>query len=166
MDRTKAKISQSLLTSSPTKEKLMALKLKFNSKEEVPAGLTEHYVERDGAFVLDVEGVVDRARMEEVRAHNANLMREREGLTARLSAVQIDQGMTAAATKRGLRSTAIQDITARARGVFKLVEGAPVALEADGKTVRMGKDGAAPLSLEEWVDQQVTQAREWKLRGW
>ena len=84
MDRTKAKISQSLLTSSPTKEKLMALKLKFNSKEEVPAGLTEHYVERDGAFVLDVEGVVDRARMEEVRAHNANLMREREGLTARL----------------------------------------------------------------------------------
>jgi hypothetical protein len=71
----------------------MALKFKLNSKEEVPAGLAEHYVERDGAFVLDVEGVVDRARMEEVRAHNANLIREREGLTARLSAVQMDQGV-------------------------------------------------------------------------
>jgi hypothetical protein len=74
--------------------------------------LTEHYAERDGAFVLDVEGVVDRARMEEVRAHNANLMREREGLTARLSAVQIDQGVTAAATKRGLRSVAHHETSA------------------------------------------------------
>jgi hypothetical protein len=33
-----------------------------------------------------------------------------------------------------------------------------VALEAGGKSVRMGKDGAAPLSLEEWVDQQVSEA--------
>ena len=109
---------------------------------------------------------MDRARMEEVRAHNANLMREREGLTARLSAVQIDQGVTAAATKRGLRSTAIQDITGRARAVFKLVDGALWLWRRMGRLCGLGKDGAAPLSLEEWVDQQVTQAREWKLRGW
>ena len=36
------------------RSKIMALKFKFNSKEEVPAALAEHYVERDGAFVLDV----------------------------------------------------------------------------------------------------------------
>jgi hypothetical protein len=42
----------------------MGLKFKFNSKEEVPAGLTEHYVERDGAFVLDVEGEIRIANSE------------------------------------------------------------------------------------------------------
>ena len=50
------------------------------------------------------------------------------------------------------------DITARARGVFRLVEGVPTAFEADGKTVRAGKDGVTPMTLEEWVDAQVSEA--------
>jgi len=83
---------------------------------------------------------------------------ERDALSARLTVVQIDQGVIAAATKRGLRATAIPDITARARSVFKLVHGAPVAYEADGKTVRAGKDGIAPMTLEEWLDAQVSEA--------
>ena len=62
------------------------------------------------------------------------------------------------ATKRGLRPTAIPDITARARTVFRLVNGAPRAFEADGQTVRYGKDGVTPMTLEEWVEQQVADA--------
>ena len=31
----------------------MALKFKFKSKDEIPAELAGHYVERDGAWVLD-----------------------------------------------------------------------------------------------------------------
>jgi hypothetical protein len=62
------------------------------------------------------------------------------------------------ATKRGLRPTAIPDITARARVVFKLVNGAPRAFEADGTTVRYGRDGVTPMTLEEWVDGQVADA--------
>ena len=50
---------------------------------------------------------------------------ERDALNGRLTAIQIDQGVITAATKRGLRPTAIPDITARARSVFRLVEGAP-----------------------------------------
>jgi hypothetical protein len=42
----------------------MALKFKAKSKEEIPAELQPLYVEREGAFVLDVEGVVDKARVE------------------------------------------------------------------------------------------------------
>ena len=44
------------------------------------------------------------------------------------------------ATKKGLRPSAIPDITARARNVFKLADGAPRTYEADGQTVRLGKD--------------------------
>ena len=58
------------------------------------------------------------------------------------------------ATKRGLRPTAIPDITARARITFKLVDGVPQAF--DGQTARMGKDG--PMTLAEWVDALVSDA--------
>jgi hypothetical protein len=83
---------------------------------------------------------------------------ERDALSSRLTVIQIDQGVIAAATKRGLRATAIPDITARARSVFKLVNGVPTAFDADGKTVRVGKDGIAPMTLEEWLDAQVSEA--------
>jgi hypothetical protein len=96
----------------------------------------------------------ERSESEQVRAIAA----ERDSLNARLTAIQIDQGVTTTATKRGLRPTAIPDITARARSVFRLVEGAPRAYEADGQTVRVGKDGMTPMTLEEWVDLQVGEA--------
>ena len=158
----------------------MAIKFKAKSKEEIPAELQSLYVEREGAFVLDVEGAVDKARVDEVRATNTALTSqlaeqkrrfegieseqvkaiaaERDGLNARLTAIQVDQGVLTVATKKGLRPSAIPDITARARTVFKLVEGVPRAYEADGQTVRVGRDGITPMSLDEWVDQQVADA--------
>jgi hypothetical protein len=198
----------------------MALKFKCKSKDEIPAGLEAHYVERDGAWVLDADGAADKSKLDEFRTTNVALMKERDdlkkrfdgidpeavrtlaeekarleeeqklkagefqsvldsrlkaeraeaekrlgtvvkerdGLNARLATVQIDQGVVAAATKRGLRATAIPDITARARTVFRLVDGAPRAFEADGATVRMGKDGTSPMNLEEWIEAQVSDA--------
>ena len=198
----------------------MALKLRYNSKEEVPAESLALYAEREGGWVLDVDGVADKAKLDEFRANNVALLKqvedlkkrfegidpeevrrvaeekkrleeerqlkagevdkviesrvkglksdwekqvatltsEREALNARLTAIQIDQGVITAATKRGLRPTAITDITSRARSVFKLVNGAPRAFEADGQTVRYGRDGVTPMSLEEWVDAQVSDA--------
>jgi hypothetical protein len=198
----------------------MALKFKYKTKEEVPAESQTLYVERDGGWVLDVDGAVDKAKLEEFRANNIALNNqlaeqkkrfegiepdevrkladekrkleeaqqlkggeiekvvegrlrtaktewdkqfntvsaERDSLSSRLTAIQIDQGVIATATKKGLRPTAIQDITSRARLVFRLVDGAPRAYEADGQTVRVGKDGITPLTLDEWVDQQVADA--------
>jgi len=184
----------------------MALKFKYKSKEEIPAEQAGLYVEREGAFMLDAEGVVEKAKLDEFRTSNVTLKKEleefkarfdgidpdefkrladekrkleeaqqvkagevekvvenrvkglkaewekqylavtteRDALTSRLTAIQIDQGVITAATKRGLRPTAIPDITARARVVFKLVNGAPRAFEADGQAVRYGKDGVTP----------------------
>ena len=198
----------------------MAVKFRFNSKDEVPAALAAYYVERDGAWVLDVDGVVDKSKLDEFRANNITLSNqlaeqkkrfegidpdqvrklaeekqrleeaqqlkggevdkvvegrlktaktewdkqfaavtsERDSLNARLTAIQIDQGVITTATKRGLRPTAIPDITARARTVFRLMDGAPRAYEADGQTFRVGKDGITPMNLDEWVEQQVADA--------
>jgi hypothetical protein len=198
----------------------MALKFKCKSKDQIPAGLEAHYVERDGAWVLDAEGAADKAKLEEFRSNNVALMKqldefkasyegidpasvknllaekarleeaqqlkageiekvvenrlksakaewdkqfsavtsERDTLSSRLVTIQIDQGVVATATKRGLRPTAIPDITSRARSVFRLVGGVPTAFEADGQTVRVGKDGASAMNLEEWIETQVSEA--------
>lgn len=110
-------------------------------------------------------GEVDKVVENRIKSLKADLEKqlstvtgERDALTSRLTAIQIDQGVLTAATKRGLRPTAIPDITARARLVFKLVNGAPRAFEADGSTVRYGRDGVTPMTLEEWVDAQVADA--------
>ena len=190
----------------------MPLKFKFKTREEIPAELQSLYVERDGAWALDAEGVVEKSKHEEFRTNNIALTNqlkrfegidpdavrqlaeenkslrtatlsedakremekqlkaskssfdkqlvavtgERDALTGRLTAIQIDQAVVTEATKRGLRATALPDITSRARTAFKLVNGVPQAFEADGQTARMGKDG--PMTLAEWVDALVSDA--------
>ena len=198
----------------------MALKYKFKSQEEIPAEQQALYVERDGVWQLDVDGAVEKSKLEEFRTNNialsnelaeqkkrfegidpeevrrladekrrleeaqqlkageaekvvearvasvrgelqkqvSTLTSERDALNSRLVTIQIDQGVVAAATKRGRRATAITDITARARNVFRLVNGVPTAFEADGQTVRVGKDGGSAMTLDEWVEQQVADA--------
>ena len=198
----------------------MALKFKYQTKAEIPAEQAGLYIERDGSWVLDAEGVVEKTRLEEFRANNTALLKERDelrqrfegidpeevrrvaeekrkleeaaqlkagevdkvidarvravkselekqlaaangerqALTARLTAIQIDQAVVSEATKRGLRTSAAADILARARSVLRLVNGAPVVCEADGQTARMGKDGVTPMALAEWIDMQVSEA--------
>ena len=107
----------------------MPIKFRAKTKEEIPSQLQSLYVERDGAFVLDVEGAVDKARVDEVRASNVALASqlaeqkrrfegieseqvkaiaaERDGLSAKLTAIQVDQGVVTVATKKGLRPSAI-----------------------------------------------------------
>jgi hypothetical protein len=191
----------------------MALKYKYATKQEIPAEQQSLYVERDGAWLLDADGVVSQTKLDEFRQNNITLtnqlkrfegidpdavrqladdkrkleeaqqikagevdkvvaarlkaeldkvhapvVAERDALTGRLTAIQIDQAVVTEATKRGLRPTALTDITARARTTFKLVNGVPQAFEADGQTARMGKDGVSPMTLAEWVDALVSDA--------
>ena len=198
----------------------MGLKFKHASKDQIPAEHAALYVERDGAWVLDADGAVDKSKLDEFRASNVTLMKERDelkqrfagidpeevrkladdkrkleeaqqvkageldkvidarlksaraewdklhgvvvgerdALHGRLTAIQIDQAVVMEATKRGLRASAIPDITARARMNFKLVNGVPQAFEADGQTSRVGKDGFTPMTLAEWVDALVSDA--------
>jgi len=198
----------------------MALKKKYDSLKEIPAEDVRLYVERDGAWHVDVDLKEEKARLDEMRNNNialskrvaeyekrfegidpdevrklaeekqrleeaqqlkggevekvyenrikmmrADMEKQLSGKTEELSAanaqltrIQIDQGVTNTASKRGLRLTAIPDITARARSVFRLVKGVPTAFESDGQTVRVGKDGMTPMTLDEWVEQQVADA--------
>src|SRR5690348_12000902 len=113
--------------------------------------LEEEQKLKAGEFEKVLEGRLKTARGEWEKQF-ATVATERDRLSSQLTVIQIDQGVVAAATKRGLRPTAIPDITSRARSIFRLVNGVPQAFDADGKTARVGKDGIAPMTLEEWVD--------------
>jgi len=106
----------------------------------------------------EVDKVVAARLKAELDKIHAPVVAERDALNGRLTAIQIDQAVVTEATKRGLRPTALTDITARARMTFKLVNGVPQAFEADGQTARMGKDGVSPMTLAEWVDALVSDA--------
>jgi len=189
----------------------MALKYKYATKQEIPAEHQSFYIERDGAWLLDADGVVSQSKLDEFRQNNialtnqlkrfegidpdavrqladekrkleeaaqikagevdkvvaarlkveldkvhAPVVAERDALHGRLTAIQIDQAVVNEATKRGLRATALPDITARARATFKLVNGVPQAF--DGDAPRYGKDGTSPMTLAEWVDALVSDA--------
>jgi hypothetical protein len=198
----------------------MALKFRYTSKEQIPAEHAALYVERDGAFVLEAEGAVDKSKVDEFRTNNLTLKKQLDdlakkyegidpdavktlladkarledeklvkdgeveklvekrtkailadmekrlqgaeqqasALSAQLLEKEIERNVVEAATKLGLRASAIPDIKGRARSVFKISGGAVAAVDADGRTPVYGKDGVTPLTFDEWVARQVAEA--------
>src|SRR5512147_830786 len=80
----------------------MALKYKIKSREEVPAELQSFYVEREGAFVLDAEGIVEKAKLDEFRNTNIALAKERDDLKQRFEGIDPDEVRKLAEEKRKL----------------------------------------------------------------
>ncbi len=67
----------------------MALKYKVKSKDEVPV-LQSHYVERDGAFFLDAEGVAEKSKLDEFRTNNVALLKQVEDLKKKYDGIDPD----------------------------------------------------------------------------
>ena len=80
----------------------MALKFKIKSKDEVPAEQQSLYVERDGVWSLDVEGAVEKAKLDEFRTNNVALAKERDELKKRYEGIDPDEVRKLADEKRRL----------------------------------------------------------------
>jgi hypothetical protein len=78
----------------------MALKFKTKSKDEIPAELQSLYVERDGAWMLDVDGAVDRARVDEFRNNNITLANQLADHKRRFEGIDPDEARQLAAEKQ------------------------------------------------------------------
>jgi hypothetical protein len=125
---------------------LAADKLKLEEAAQLKAG------EFDKVLAAQLE----RQRVELLTKVHAPVVAERDAMASRLSTMLIDQAAVTEATKRGLRPTAIPDLTSRVRQTFKLVGGVPQAF--DGDTLRVGHDGVSPMTLAEWVSALGTDA--------
>jgi hypothetical protein len=183
------------------------LKYIYATKEEIPEALTPYYQESGGKWVLECEGAVPKARLDEFRQNNVELQKRldafkdldaeecrklvalkadleaskaktpeqieaevskrtakmsethqaeldaikkrEQALSGELERLTIDNGAAAAAAELGVRKTALPDLIARVRGVFKLEDGKPVAYVNGEKA--FSKTGE-PLGLREYVE--------------
>src|SRR5438270_10067712 len=80
----------------------MALRFKFKSKDEIPADQSSLYVERDGAWVLDAEGIVEKSKLDEFRNTNVSLIKERDELRQRYEGIDPEAVKLLAAEKQTL----------------------------------------------------------------
>lgn len=191
----------------------MALKYIYPTKAEIPVEHAPYYVERDGKFVLDAEGIVPKEKLDEFRNTNVALVKERDAFKAKLDGVDIEalkaaaierdslkqqladgkggdvdkllnarlkpvldqfealkrdkeasenqlrqrtinESALSAATKRGLRASAHDDLLARASRNLKLDNGAVRVVDAGGQTRYSRADGVTPMTLDEWTEEQ------------
>lgn len=65
----------------------MSLKAKLKSLDEVPEAVRSLYVEKDGEFALQVEGMVGKEKLDEFRTTNIELKKQIEALTEKFDGV-------------------------------------------------------------------------------
>jgi hypothetical protein len=151
----------------------MALKFKYESKDAVPAEHAGLYVEREEASCPDVDGAVEKAKLEEFRATNVELMKERDelkrrfersdseavravaaerdALNARLAAIQIDQAVVTEATRRGLRGSGSRCVCDRMQVVQEREGPTSLALRRGGLLAETGgEDTGERLKANGW----------------
>ena len=105
----------------------MALKYRINSKAEVPTEHAALYTERDGAFFLDVEGAVEKAKLDEFRNNNLALAKERDELKQRFDGIDPDEARAVLADRQKLE----QEKQLKAGEVDKVIESRIKGIKAD-----------------------------------
>ena len=83
----------------------MPLKFKAKTKDEIPAEHQALYVERDGVWVLDVDGGVDKSKLDEFRNTNVALLKQLEEQKQRFEGIDPDSVRKLAEEKRKLEET-------------------------------------------------------------
>lgn len=71
----------------------MSLQFKVEDKTEIPKGLESHYVERDGAYFLDVSDMVEKSRLDEFRTNNIKLSKAKDEIEAKFKKLQPFSGL-------------------------------------------------------------------------
>lgn len=77
----------------------MALKAKISKSDfdKLPEALQEHYVSKDGAYVLEADGLVAREALEAERAARATAAREFQELKDKIGDLDPEEARTALA---------------------------------------------------------------------
>src|SRR5437899_2940914 len=136
----------------------MALKFKYKAKEEIPAEVQALYVERDGAWVLDVDGAADKSKLDEFRASNVTLTKERDDLRKRFEGIDPDEVRKLADEKRRLEEAQQLKAGEVDRVVETRVKAARSEVEKQVSAVAAERDSVNARLTAIQIDQGVTAA--------
>src|SRR5688572_20573724 len=136
----------------------MPLKFKYAAKQEIPPEHLSFYVEREGAFVLDADGAVDKSKLDEFRSTNVGLNKQLAELSKRYEGIDPDAVKALLADKARLEDEKmIKDgeveklVEKRTRGILSEME----------KRLQSAEQQAAALSaqlLEKEIERNVVEA--------
>lgn len=118
---------------------LLAIQRKVEEKELIEKGEIDKLV---NLRTQEMRRTLDQQIADLTKANEINV-RQLETLT-------IDNAVREHAVKLGVQATAVDDVLLRAKTVFRLQEGKPVAVDKDGQVI-FGKDGQTPMAVGEYV---------------
>lgn len=101
----------------------------------------------------DIEGLVEQRVSTMKKEYDSKIKKltEQLGMSNRqLETLLIDNAVREHAIKVGVQPTAVDDVLLRAKTVFSVQDGKPVAKDSDGKVI-YGKDGTNTLHIGEWI---------------
>ncbi len=133
----------------------MALKLKHTSQAEIPAELQRLYVERDGHWHLDVEGAVEKARLDEFRATNVDLLKRVQDFEQRFAGINPDEVRALAEEKRRLEEQQRLKAGEVEQVIAARVQAVRGELETKLHATVQERDSATARLAEVLVDQAV-----------
>lgn len=104
----------------------MPLKYRVDKKEEIPAGLESHYLEKKEGeavyYILDADGVVPSARLDEFRNTNRELHKKASELESKFSGIDPEEVKLLKDTVGNLKPEEISELMKRGKEVDKVVE--------------------------------------------
>lgn len=101
----------------------------------------------------DIDGLVN-SRVNTMRTEYegklSTLTKQYEVANRQLETLLVDNEVRAWAAKVGVAPTAVDDVLLRAKTVFRVEDGKPVAKDAQGNVI-YGRDGVNTLSVGDWI---------------
>lgn len=129
---------------------LQAEKKAMVDKELIEAGEVDTLINRRVEEVL-------AAKQREIDAIKSDYEEKIGGLNdnltnydTQLSKMLVDNEITKIAADAGVRSSAMEDVMLRGRGMFRVENGEAVAYDQEGRAI-YGDDAVTPLSMKEWI---------------
>jgi len=105
---------------------------------------------------------IDKGEIDKVVEQRVALMREdfiqkesslkaaNEAMSRQLESLLIDNQVRDAATKLGVRPSAVDDVLLRAKTVYRVIDGVATPVDSKGQVI-YGKDGTNPMTVADWV---------------
>ena len=125
-------------------------------KQNQKQGIVLNIHGKDIKSAEDLVPIVEEMLGERIKEHTTKSNKQIGDLTdvntrlkSQLEVIQIDNMIMDVATKNGVRPSALPDLLARARQVWKLNDNGAVPM--DGEKVMYGSDPSKPMTSEEWV---------------
>ena len=137
----------------------MGLKYRIRTRDEVPEEQRGLYAEREGGWVLDVEGAVDKAKLDEFRTTNVALLKERDELQQRFAGIDPDE-------VRSLRTASLKaaEEAQLKAGEFEKVLWRSTAVRANSTLLAAPRSATAPNSAQS-MPVPLRSPRMWSLGG-